>query len=59
MGEMTFTDGSGKADLPSFVLAPNGAQSPMITNNGRGAFKVTADSPKGLFAPVVFTMTVK
>ena len=59
MGEMTHTDGSGKADLPAFVLAPNGAQSPMITNNGRGPVTVTADSPRGLFAPVVFTMTVK
>jgi hypothetical protein len=59
MGEMTHTDGSGKADLPAFVLAPNGAQSPMITNNGRGPVTVTADSPRGLFAPVVFTMSVK
>jgi hypothetical protein len=59
IGELTHTDGSGKADLPAFVLAPNGAQSPMIANNGRGTLTVTADSPKGLFAPVVFTMTVK
>jgi hypothetical protein len=59
IGEQTFTDPSGKADLPAFVLAPNGAQCPLIVNNGRGTFTVTADSPKGLFAPVVFTMTVK
>ncbi len=57
--EMTFTDSSGKADLPMFILTPSGAQSPLVITNGNGPLTITVDSIKGLFAPVVFNLTVK
>jgi hypothetical protein len=57
--EMTFTDSSGKTDLPMFILSPSGAQSPLVITNGNGPLTITVDSIKGLFAPVVFNLTVK